>query len=417
MLGPGLSPEQGPPIAVPARFFLSAPLFLVLAGLIAALSSAWTASPLAAATLALSHLITLGFLGMAMLGAVSQMLPVVAGAPLPAVRLVAQISHVTLLLGTPLLARGLWDAAPVWILAGAALLACGLTPFIGATTWALLHARAGDTTQAMRLALIALLITLILGCGLAAWLAGHWQPAAPMHWLSAHVLWGLVGWIGLLVMGSAWQVVPMLQLTPPYPPRLTPWLWRGMLVALPLATLAAPPWQIAGHALAVLLLVVFALATLRLQAQRKRKLADTTRDYWRLAMASLIVASVLALAHALVDLGESWLLLAGLLFLAGFAISLVIGMLYKILPFLAWFHLQAARGFKPGQPSMRDYLPEAAARGQYRLHLAALACLLGAPFQPLLSHPGGLLLAASASWLGWNLLRAWRLYRRALAAG
>jgi hypothetical protein len=95
----------------------------------------------------------------------------------------------------------------------------------------------------------------------------------------------------------------------------------------------------------------------------------------------------------------------------------VTGMLYKIVPFLAWFHLQARLGFKPGQPSMRDYLPEARARGQFRLYLAALACLLAAPFLPWLALPGGLLLAASAAWLGWNLLQAQRLYRQARAAG
>jgi hypothetical protein len=92
-------------------------------------------------------------------------------------------------------------------------------------------------------------------------------------------------------------------------------------------------------------------------------------------------------------------------------------MLCKIVPFLAWFHLQARLGYRPGQPSMRDYLPEARARGQFRLHLAALACLLAAPFLPWLAVPGGLLLAASAAWLGWNLWQAQGLYQRTGAAG
>ena len=38
MLGPGLSLEQAPPFGVPLRFFLSAPPFLVAAGLLAALN-------------------------------------------------------------------------------------------------------------------------------------------------------------------------------------------------------------------------------------------------------------------------------------------------------------------------------------------------------------------------------------------
>ena len=55
--------EQGPPVAVPARFFLTAPLYLVLAGVLlafegqAVFASRWTP-----AALALTHLLTLGFM-------------------------------------------------------------------------------------------------------------------------------------------------------------------------------------------------------------------------------------------------------------------------------------------------------------------------------------------------------------------
>jgi hypothetical protein len=421
MLGPGLSLEQAPPFSVPLRFFLSAPVFLFVAALGLALLPEWTAAPQAPATLALTHLVTLGFLGMVMLGAMSQMLPVVVGAPLPAVRLVAWVSHLGLLLGTPLLALGLQGGDQTWLMAGSSLLGLGLLVFLGAVGLALMRAQASDTSRAMRLAAFTLGVTLFLGLGLANWLIGLWTPDAPSEWFASHVLWGLGGWIGMLVMGSAWQVVPMLQLTPPYPPRLTRWLWRGMLAGLLLATLTPAPWHEAGRYLGQMLvalaLIAFALTTLRLQHLRKRKLADVTLDFWRVGMVCLVAAAPLALWHALRTLPHAWILFNGLLFLLGFATSVVSGMLYKIVPFLAWFHLQARVGFKPGQPSMRDYLPEARARGQFRLHLAALLCLLAAPFLPALAVPGGLLLAASAAWLGVNLLQVQRLYQQAGAAG
>jgi len=417
MIGPGLSLEQAPPFSVPLRFFLSAPLFLIAAGLGAALLPDWTAAPLTPATLALTHLVTLGFLGMAMLGAMSQMLPVVSGAPLPNARLVAWVSHLGLLLGTPCLALGLYGGEAALLMAGSSLIGLSLLVFLGAVGLALMRAQVNDTTQAMRLAAFTLGVTLFLGLGMASWLIGQWAPDAPLDWLTSHVLWGLGGWVGVLVMGSAWQVVPMLQLTPPYPPRLTRWLWRAMLIGLPLGTLTPSPWREAGQVMAALVLITFALATLRLQSQRKRKVEDVTLDFWRVGMVCLIAAVLLALAQMQRALPDAWTLLAGLLFLIGFAASVVTGMIYKIVPFMAWFHLQARAGFKRGQPNMRDYLPETHARGQYRLHLAALLCLLAAPFQPLLALPGGLLLTASAAWLGWNLLQVLRLYRQAGAAG
>ena len=68
-----LSLEQAPPISVPFRFFLSAPLFLLLAALALlaagpdALGSRWMP-----ALLGITHLITLGFMSMVMSGAESE---------------------------------------------------------------------------------------------------------------------------------------------------------------------------------------------------------------------------------------------------------------------------------------------------------------------------------------------------------
>ena len=81
-----LSLEQAPPISIPMRFFLTAPIF----GIAGALLLVWYGpelfitrwSPL---TLALTHLITLGFLGQIMCGALLQMLPVLAGVAVPRV--------------------------------------------------------------------------------------------------------------------------------------------------------------------------------------------------------------------------------------------------------------------------------------------------------------------------------------------
>ncbi|KAF0146942.1 MAG: hypothetical protein FD187_3153, partial [bacterium] len=267
----------------------------------------------------------------------------------------------------------------------------------------LLRGRALDTLRAMALALAALAAALACGLALLGWLAGLWLPADPAAWLNVHVLAGLAGWIGILILGVAWQVVPMLQLTPAYPPRLTRFLLVAAGAGLLASWLPAESVRLAGKLVLALAAIVFAVATLGLQQQRKRKVADVALSYWRLGMASLILAAaLLPLANSPALLG-----LAGLLFLLGFAVSVVNGMLCKIVPFLAWFHLQGQRGMlASGLPSMKDYLPDAACRAQFRLHLAALACLLPAPFLPILAVPGGLLLAASAIRLGWNLSRA-----------
>ena len=108
------------------------------------------------------------------------------------------------------------------------------------------------------------------------------------------------------------------------------------------------------------------------------------------------------------------------LVLAGFALSAVNGMLYKILPFLCWFHLQSASlrrgGTRPSLPGMRSLLPTRRTRPQVALHAAALLCLLAATLWPILARPAGALLLAAQLALGANLLGALRKYHAARRA-
>lgn len=415
----GLSFEQAPPFSLPLRFFLSAPLFLLAAaGLVVAapeaLAARWTPQ-----ALALTHALTLGFLAMVMLGALLQMLPVVAGSSLPAPRLVAWLSHVLLSLGTVALMAGFASAEPLAFGLATVLLAGGFIVFLAAASVSLMRAVAGATVNGIRLALASLAVTVVLGVALAVLRGGWWAPPAVEAAIAAHVAFGLLGWVLLLVIGVAYQVVPMFQITPPYPPRLSRWL-AGALFGLVLLHAAAPllpqaATQLVDAGLAAGI-VLFAAATLRLQARRRRKLPDVTLDYWRLGMASLIACVA---AWFVAQLWPAWQdsdaypVLLGVLFLAGFAVSVVSGMLYKIVPFLAWFHLQAQLQARAGSiPTMKDMIAAAWMRWQFRLHFAACVLLAAATGWPQLAAAAGSVLALSALLLWINLLAATRRYVR-----
>ncbi|MHB1213556.1 MAG: hypothetical protein ACYCY9_01085 [Thiobacillus sp.] len=413
----GLSFEQAPPFALPLRFFLTAPLFLLAAaGLIVwapeALASRWTPQ-----ALALTHALTLGFLAMAMLGALLQMLPVVAGSSLPAPRWVAWFSHVSLTLGTVALMTGFLTAAPAAFGVGIALLGGGFAVFLAATAISLARAVASVTVNGIRFAVLSLGLTLLLGLALALLRAGWWMPPAVATMISAHVAFGLLGWVLLLVIGVAWQVVPMFQITPPYPNRLSRWLAGALFALLLLHAAALLFFQAAAIVVDAALagaIVAFAVATLRLQIRRRRKLPDVTLDFWRLGMASLLACVAVWLAAQLWPAWahrDAYPLLLGVLFLGGFAVSVVNGMLYKIVPFLAWFHLQAQLQARAGSiPTMKEMIAERWTRWQFRLHLAACVLLIGATLWPHLATAAGSVLALSALLLWVNLLSAVRRF-------
>lgn len=414
-----LSFDTTPAASVPLRFMLAAPCFAAAAGLLlawtggAALQSRWASS-----TLALTHLMTLGFLGMAMLGSMLQMLPVVAETAVPRVRTVALLSWAGLGCGTPLLAAALMTGLAPLFVAAALSLGLALLAFIGAVLVALLRrasAGAMPMVAAMRLALPGFAVAVVLGLSLAVYFAGAAViPAALVTDL--HAAFGLVGWVAMLVVAVSFQVIPMFQATPVYPR----WLSRTLPVALAAllcgwgaAQWRHLPWQRwAGAGLAALL-AVFSCYSLYLLSKSRRKEPDITTWYWLISLASLAVCSILYVAPG-IDEGKRALVL-GILFIAGFAMSAVNGMLYKIVPFLLWYHLSAKGIRREAVPKVNAWIAPRAAKGQYWVHAAALAALCLSVEAPGLARAAGLLFAADAGWIGFLLAAAALRYRRICA--
>lgn len=420
-----LSLDQAPPICVPLRFFLTAPLFAMTAGLLLLwqgpdlLASRWHP-----ALLGLTHLLTLGHMGLIMLGAVLQMLPVVAGTPMRRPTLIANVVHTLATGGVVLLCYGLIFTVPLVLKIALPTLGTALLLFAALIVVTLHRALPQNmTARAVRLAALMLAATVFLGLSLLSNHAFGWWLQAREMLVDLHLTWGLLGWVGILVVGVAYQVVPMFQLTPPYPAKLTRWLAAALfLVMLGLAPASqTPALQTALKILLAAGFSAFALTTLRLQSQRRRKLPDVTLDFWRGGMLSLLLAISLWLAAQVFPaLGDmpAYALLLGILTIVGFAMSVINGMLYKIVPFLVWFHLQSRRGPNgPTVPNVREIMPESRTRRQMWLHFAALGSLLAAVLFPApLAYPAALLFGASNLWLWLNLVSASRTYRRVNAA-
>ncbi|GGY35377.1 permease [Pseudoduganella albidiflava] len=419
-----LSFDHLPPLALPMRFLMSVPLFAALAaGLLAwhgeaALVTRW--SPL---TLALTHLLTLGCLSMAMIGALLQILPVMAGIAVPGGSRTANTMHGALCAGTLLLAAAFLVGHALLFAGALACLGVAFFLLLGCCTiglWQQFPGGADASLAAIRLALGALVVTVVLGLWMGAALA--WPRALPPPLslpllADLHAAWGLLGWVALLIVGVAFQVVPMFLVTEPYPR----WISGGyttmlflLLVASSLSAGIAGPFR---HAALLLLgagYVAFAWVTLRLLARRKRPRADAATLFWRTAMLALPAA----LARGLLPADPALDVACGVLLVVGFALSTINGMTYKIVPFLSWYHLRHAHGMglsggaPASVPPVHRMLPDGAARGQYLLHAAALLALVAACAWPAqLARPAGALLCVSC--LAWfaNLAAALRAGR------
>lgn len=423
----GLSFDNIPAIHIPFRFFNTAPWMGVLAAVVMFFAgsdgfvSQWTP-----ALLAITHLLTLGFMLMVMFGALFQLLPVISGEAIPYASKIVSLVHITLVLGVLLLVCGFifqqylffHFALPVFLLA--------FITFLGSLGSLLLkNIRGGESIFSIRLAAVALLLTIFLGM-LRAWqYMGFEQPFSVANLAQLHLAWGLSGWVLLLVMGVSYQVIPMFHVTPNYPRKLAiilPSAIFSLLCLLSvLSNMQSGTSLVAGLvALLCSQIVIYAGYSLWLLTQRKRKIRDLTVQFWRLALLSLLLLAVLLLISVLAGsksvYASSLHLAIGIVAIYGFACSVIMGMLQKIIPFLAYLHLQRQCMINVEMlatlPNMREIISEKQSQWQLRLHLIALLMLLVTVVVPELAPISAMAMAIDFVWLGLCIALASRSYNQ-----
>ena len=225
---------------------------------------------------------------------------------------------------------------------------------------------------------IFLALTLLLGSLNLVQYSGWWPGFLDRNLLKTlHLQMGLLGWIGFLIFGVGFHVIPMFYLlSKPFSDKQA----RGILLTAFGSLSALSTGSILGMSKDWLLLFslpglasvfYFSYTLLRMLYQRKRKVHDSTLRLWQGGILALCLSLPLGLSH-LVSPGQQWLFLFGIFFIGGFAISVSIGMLYKIVPFLIWFHRFSSLIGQIRVPLLKDLLPKRLPAIQAFLHGVSL---------------------------------------------
>lgn len=409
-----LAYDQAPPVSVPYRFFASGLLF----GLVGAMLT-WVAGPSlwgsrwSPAVLAFTHLFTAGFMLHIMCGALFQLLPVAAGVALARPQRLANWAHPLMCAGSALLPAGMYAGAPRALMLGAACLGAGVLALVVTFMRALVRQDevpiglpSTTTVNGMRLALLALGVTLCFGlAGVNAMLGGG--GTLPVL-IGLHVQWGLLGWGGALVFSVALLVIPMFQTTPPYPPRVGPLLLSAVLLALLLGCMAVlQGWgalESAARWLGNAAVAVFSGLSLWLLHRRRRRRMDETAWFW---VIGLLCAVATVFLPFLADPEGDLSLPIGVLAIYGVFVSIITGMLFRIVPFLNWLHLS---GGGVTRERAGDPLPAVSRRVQLGAHTVALISLLATAAGSAPAWTAALAVSGAQAWLCWTMGRAmWRL--------
>lgn len=412
----GLSLDQAPPLSVVMRFFFTVPFFGFVLAVLIFFYPAEVLSPLHPYSLAAIHLTMLGIITMSMTGALFQMQSVLGGKPIPAPAGNALIIHVFLLLGTLALAGAFVLTLPVLFTIASVLLGIAIVYAANLLLPLLFGSATHDTLRGMRLAIISLAVTALLGIIMASSYANG--TFSPRHDLlrTAHYSLGLIGWMGTLIIAVAFQVVEMFYVTTPY----SPWCKRNAFRVLAASLLLKILFSVLGWGYSwvfdlsiAALLAGFALTTLKRLHERKRRVNDVSIWFWNTGIALLsfsLVAYLASLFGAPDTLGT-----LSLIAFALFALSVILGMMGKIVPFLVWFHLSSA-GYLDA-PIMSNIIPPERARLLFALFSITATMLLLGVFLPEAFAAGGVLAGAMFAVQLYNLQKALGLYRHTVAHG
>ena len=409
----GLSIDQAPPISAPLRFYLTAPIFAIIAGFLILFSDASVLmSRYSTESIAITHALTIGFLGFIMLGSLTQMLPVLAGVRIPKVDLVTKLSYVFLVIGTAFMLFGLLNDVVLSNTVALVLLSIGFTMIIVVIAMAIIKVKNfNPTVKAMSASLVFASFTVLMGLFLLyTYIDGEFALYRNMV-ANVHSVWGIFGFAGILIIGVTFQVLPMFYVAPKFKQfckkRVVLLISIGLLIWL-YTNVYQEFYSIIGKSWIALFFWAFATTMWRKLSARRRPISDVTVWYWRVASISLTFGSFLWIFDEYFE--NEYIVMVAILLGGGFILSIMIGMLYKIIPFLVWFHLNSM-GYMT-IPTMNEMINKNLARAQFVLFIASLIGFILTFYIPVLLSISAVSFIVSMVILQYNVIAPVLIYRK-----
>jgi hypothetical protein len=296
-------------------------------------------------TLAITHLMALGWGTMIILGASHQLLPVLIEGKLDSF-LLAFLSFIFSAIGIPLLVTGFYLFNTGLILQSGAILinASVICYFLNVIGSIIESKKYNIHAFFIAAASLWLFTTTFFGLLLVFNFSRSWLPENSIEYLSIHAHMGLAGWFLLLIIGVASRLIPMFLISK-YSNTLTLW-WIFALITVALLAFivlktsgAYPNLYYSPFFLVIIALALFGNYNYRAYKVRIRKHVDEQMKISLLSVLMLLLP-LLCLLAVIYFIRENSrpniVLLYGFCIFFGWITALIMGMTFKTLPFIIW---------------------------------------------------------------------------------
>ncbi|MEJ7736938.1 MAG: cytochrome C oxidase subunit I [Chitinophagaceae bacterium] len=303
-------------------------------------------------TLAITHLMALGWGTMIILGASHQLLPVLIEGKLSS-ELLGYLSFILSAIGIPFLVVGFYIFHTGWVLqSGAILVNAAVVCYLINVISSIYESKRHDVyAWFVATASLWLFATTFFGLLLVFNFTLSWLPNNSIEYLSLHAHMGFAGWFLLLIIGVASRLIPMFLISKYTNTNALWWIYILINTALigfillktfnVFTKLYYPPFL-----LVLVALILFANYCYIVYKVRIRKQVDEQMKVSLLSVALLFLPllSLLVVIYFIsTGIKANMVLLYGFCIFFGWITAIIFGMTFKTLPFIVWNKVYHAR--------------------------------------------------------------------------
>ena len=400
-----IASTYSPPFKIVAKYFIAAIASFVILNFLLLISYMIIGGHhFQPRILAITHVATLGWISMIIFGALFQLVPVVLEVKLFSEKL-AEIQFWIYLFGVIGLVYGFWifETGTLFIISAIVI---NLAMFIFAfnIVATLKKVKKWNLTGLyLAAAIFHLVVTAIAGLLLAINLSHPYIKLDHLQYLNLHAHVAFIGWISMVVMGITYKLIPMFTLSHGFSltnGKLAFWLINlGLLgISTVMHYKDTTIFFYIFSAMVTAGIILFLLQVHIIFKKRIRKKFDTGILFSFTAYLMLGFTTVLGTVIAFGNTNGimNLTLVYGYLIIFGYLSMLIVGQMYKIVPFLVWYHKYSSKVGLEKVPMLKEMFNEKYAEYGFYLMLTAI---MGTVAALLLRSEIGLLISFSVMFL------------------
>ena len=369
-------------------------------------------------TLAITHIMALGWGTMIILGAAHQLVPVLIESRLHSEKL-AYLSFILAAIGIPLLVAGFYkfNLGSLTKL-GAVLVIAAITSFLVNMAISMTKSKQENVHAFFVFtATLWLLATAMVGLLLVYNFNDRFLPADSIDYLSLHAHMGIVGWFLLLVIGVGSRLIPMFLISKYSNTHLLWWIYAlingGLLSFVFIFLYDDSDWLLFLPFLAITSSVLlFGYYCLQAYRQRIRQKVDEQMRISLLAVLMMLLPLIFLVGIIVLMMVRPvenirLMITYGFIIFFGWITAIILGMTFKTLPFIVWNKVYHDLAGKMKTPNPKDLFSHTVFKWMGASFISGFTLFtLGVLFQwTVVLQSAAALILVTAVLYNWNLVK------------